>query len=345
MVPLEVVYMFKDIDIVILIGAGCSMEAGIPTSKKMVEELEELLENKWEEYLEFYHFIKSAILYSDGIKGNYTNDFDIERLVIVLSELEKKESCILYPFVGSWNPRLIEIAGYDFGIIRKFKQKILEQLKDWVTLRDYKSADYYRRFFDFQSELNHLLRIFSLNYDLCLEKNKPHDKDLERGFDPQTKTWDWRRFYRRDEYEPFIYLYKLHGSIDWERDPQSEDIIESDKTPDIPDLIFGTDYKMQYIDPYLFHAYELRKYSLESSIILTIGYSFRDEHINKILERALLSRKGIKAIIVSPTAKKVADRFPKIRNRLIPIEKKAKDFLNELSTDFLEDIMITSRNP
>ena len=146
-------------------------------------------------------------------------------------------------------------------------------------------------------------------------------------------------------YEPFLYLHKLHESIDWERDPQSENIIESDKTPDIPDLIFGTDYKMQYIDPYLFHAYELRKYSLESSIILTIGYSFRDEHINKILERALLSRKGIKAVIVSPTAKEAADRFPKIRNRLIPIKKKAKDFLNELSTDFLEDIIVTSKNP
>lgn len=337
--------MFRDNDIVILIGAGCSLEAGIPTSEKMIQELEKLIEDEWEEYCEFYHFIKSAILYSDGIKGEYTNDFDIERLAIVLSELEKKDNCILYPFVGSWNPRLIEIAGYDFGIVKEFKEKIVEQLKDWVTLKDYKKADYYKCFFDFQSEYQYLLRIFSLNYDLCLERNKPHDKDLERGFDPQTRAWDWRRFYRRDEFEPFIYLYKLHGSIDWERDSQSGDIMESDKIPDTPDLIFGTDYKMQYIDPYLFYAYELRRYSLESRIVLTIGYSFRDEHINGILEGALQSRKSIKAVIVSPSAEEVADRFPKIRNQLIPIEKKAKDFLNELSTNLLKDIMIRSETP
>ena len=30
---------------------------------------------------------------------------------------------------------------------------------------------------------------------------------------------------------------------------------------------------MQYIDPYLFYAYELRRYSLEAKII-AIGYSF-----------------------------------------------------------------------
>ena len=69
-----------------------------------------------------------------------------------------------------------------------------------------------------------------------------------------------------------------------------------------PDLIFGADYKMQYIDPYLFYAYELRRYSLEAKIILTIGYSFRDEHINGIITQALQHDKSRVLVAVSKSA-------------------------------------------
>jgi hypothetical protein len=333
--------MFREDEIIILVGAGCSAEACIPTTKAMIDKLEGLLKcHDWKEYSKFYDFIKSACQYADGIKGKFEENFDIERLINVISELEKKENSILYPFIGSWNPRLLEIAGYDFDIIVKFKQKILQELKKWVSLEHYKSADYYRRFFDFQSEYNYSLRVFSLNYDLCLEKNRPEDRELERGFDTDTRTWDWKRFEPREEYQPAIYLYKLHGSIDWKRELEKGGILkEVDNIPEVPDLIFGTDYKMQYIDPYLFSLYELRKYSLMSRIILSIGYSFRDEHINGILEQALQNRPDARMIAVSPNPDKILTKLPRTKDQVITVPSAAREFLSELSVNKLGELL------
>ncbi|MGB3479839.1 MAG: SIR2 family protein [bacterium] len=340
--------MYRENDVIILLGAGCSVDAGIPASKQMISLLEDLLEtnNDWQKYQKLYNFVKSAILYSDGIKGKFDNNFDIERLVNVLSELEKKENSTLYPFIGSWNTRLQEVADSEFVIIRELRQKILQRLNKWVSLEDYSKANYYNKFYDFQTAYNYALRIFSLNYDLCFEKNIPKSKDktdLERGFDPTTRNWDWRRFEPKGEYEPSFYLYKLHGSIDWERDEEQGNILkEVDNIPDIPDLIFGTDYKMQYIDPYLFYAYAFRQYSLESKLILTIGYSYRDEHINGILEQALSNRNERKVIIVSPDAQIIKKGFcqnHKTDPQITALEENAEGFLNTLTIEKLKEIL------
>lgn len=63
-----------------------------------------------------------------------------------------------------------------------------------------------------------------------------------------------------------------------------------------PDLIFGTNYKLQYVDPYLFYAYEFRKYSLEARLMITIGYGYSDEHINGIIGQALRHKEDIRVI-------------------------------------------------
>jgi len=211
--------MFGEDDVIILIGAGCSADAGISTSYQMIEEVERLIEkdNNWRRFKEIYFFLKSSILYSDGIKGIFNNNFDIERLVNVLRELNKKENSTLFPFIGSWNPRLLELAEYNFNILNSFETEILKKLTTWVQLENYNGAKYYKKFFEFQREYNYPLRIFSLNYDLCLEKNKPDEVVLERGFN-EDHIWDWRRFEKNEVGEPInVYLYKMHGSIDWKR--------------------------------------------------------------------------------------------------------------------------------
>ncbi|HOQ33357.1 MAG TPA: SIR2 family protein [Candidatus Hydrogenedens sp.] len=95
-----------------------------------------------------------------------------------------------------------------------------------------------------------------------------------------------------------IYFYKMHGSINWKRN-QDGFLSFSDEVNQItePDLIFGTNYKLQYIDPYLFYAYEFRKYSLESVLIITIGYSFSDDHINGIIGQAIRSQTTKKLLV------------------------------------------------
>ncbi len=323
---------------IILTGAGCSYDANIPVSKTMIDELEKLLKlhDDWKEYSMFYHFVKSAILYSDGIQGRPYDNFDIERLVSVLAELEKRENNPIYPFVGGWIPRLLETAGYEFQkTCKKFRHLILQQLKQWVTLPDANKAEYYSNLFNFQSQYQYALRIFSLNYDLCLEKNTPSGKSLERGFDKENRLWSWKPFEPLND-EPNIYLYKLHGSIDWERQNDRFRLKELDTTAPDPDLIFGTDYKMQYIDPYLFYFYEFRKYSLESKVIVSIGYSFRDQHINGILTQALRMDEDKRILIVSPDADKIRQCVDLPKKQYIPIVKSAKEFLKSFTISNLE---------
>lgn len=336
--------MFRENDIMILIGAGSSNDAGIPTAEGMTKKLEELLKTSgdWQKFKDLYNCVSSSIAYSYGIKGKRDETVDIEQLVNVLRELEKKENSILYPFIGSWNPRLLEIAGYDFRIIKEFERKIVDRLKNWVALDNYTDAEYYRKFFDLAFESNFSLRIFSLNYDICLDKNKPDEKSLEKGFEPSSRIWDPRRFEPRSEDQSAIYLYNLHGAINWKREKLQGSVLkEVDTIPDEPDLIFGTDYKLQYVDPYLFYAYELRKYSLESKVILAIGYSFRDEHINGILKQALANDESRKllSVALNVNKEKIIQSLSCPNNgQVISVDRKAKDFLLDISLQKIQEL-------
>lgn len=53
------------------------------------------------------------------------------------------------------------------------------------------------------------------------------------------------------------------------------------------EVIFGRDFKLEAADPYLFYAYEFRRFTLGTRLIVSIGYGFGDGHINKMLAQAL----------------------------------------------------------
>lgn len=338
---------FRKDGIIILLGAGCSKEAGIPTSIDMINEIEGMILNgkdngkhqkdSWQDYSSLYCYIKSSILYGEGIAGRFGNNtsFNIERLVNTLSELTKKEDHPIYPFIGNWNIKLIEVANHDFSRVKALKEKIVEKLKDWVTLDDYYTASYYSKLVEFKRDYNFPLRLFTLNYDLCLEKHAD-GAIIERGFDEE-RHWDWRRFEDNKDSPSDIFYYKMHGSIDWKRDGDNLTFSDEVRKVHTPDLIFGTNYKLQYIDPYLFFAYEFRRYSLESQLIVTIGYGFGDEHINGIIRQALKRDSKRRILCVSPIEGKEETRINEIRslldlgdsNQIILKTMAAKKFMEE----------------
>jgi len=75
--------LLKADSIIFLIGAGCSVDANIKTSGQMVNEIENLIkiDDVWKEYRALYYYVKSAILYADGIQEKFDNNINIERLV------------------------------------------------------------------------------------------------------------------------------------------------------------------------------------------------------------------------------------------------------------------------
>lgn len=297
---------FKENEIVFLFGAGASVDAGIPTSDKMIEDVEKLIQTEWADYKELYYLVKSAIIYADGVQGRFNNQDsnNIERLFNVLLELEKKEQHPLYPFIGQWNIKFSEVIKDKYSIIKDFQKVIFERLRGWVSFEEGK-ADYYKQIGTFQKEYEYPLNIFTLNYDLCVEDALGRANKIERGFN-ESKIWDYKKYEQQSEFSKYdIYLYKLHGSIDWDRDEKTGQIMYNNvNLINKPDLIFGNIYKLQYVDPYLFQFYELRKYALDAKLVIVVGYSFGDEHINGILSQALKQDKEMKLLWVSPNAKK-----------------------------------------
>ena len=65
------------------------------------------------------------------------------------------------------------------------------------------------------------------------------------------------------------------------------------------EVIFGRDFKLEAADPYLFYAYQFRRFSLRAKLIVVIGYGFADMHINKMLTQALRGDESLRLLLVT----------------------------------------------
>ena len=346
--------IFKRNEIILLLGAGASVETNIPDSNNMIHKIEELVsgdDKEWNRFRDLYRYIRSSVFYADGLDGIFGDNvlFNIERLVNVLDELHKKERHTLYPFVGSWNPKLVDVAGDEFEHVLAFRSAIIDILRNkWVVLPQKENAGYYAGLVQFQKEYGYPLRVFSLNYDRCVEETcSPHN--VQRGF--SDRKWDWRLFDETSDDPAPIMLYKLHGSVDWYFTEDGK-VSYSDSPSTIREkdiaLIFGTSYKLQYVDPFLFLAYELRRWTLDSArVIVCVGYGFNDDHINGILQQSLRQGRQRKLIaVVGPSNESsTTDKKSQITGRLEAKEHQidiqacgAKEFLDKkLSITFLAE--------
>lgn len=340
---------FKEDEIIFLLGAGASADANIPVSSTMVQDIENRLNSPdWEKYKDLYFLIKSGINYSAGLTGK-SLVFNVETLLFVLEELVQKEKHLLYPFIGSWNVRFNEVIRDDFKLIENFQKEIKKQLREWVTKDDYREADYFKYIKQLKDDLTFPVRIFTLNYDKCIEENSQNsgfEFQFERGFDNDSRKWNHKRFTEQiKDDEPDVYLYKLHGSIDWKRNKETSVVEYVNREPSEPDLIFGTQNKLSFSDPYLFLFSEFRHYTLKAKLIVCIGYSFSDDHINGLIEQALKQDKN--AILLSvmwPSGKEtelkkmISDKTKLKEDRLRIEISTAKDFFKtKMNRNYFSD--------
>ena len=334
-------------DVIVLLGAGASAKAGIPVSRKMIDDIEEFLRVRldWQNFAELYHFVKCSIVYAASLRRekDIAGSYNVETLVHTLTEIEKGQAHPIYPFVSDWKSQLLALVGPGFQTVSAFREKIVDQLKAWVQPESKTKAKYYEGLKRLKNDLNFPLKIFSLNYDMCVEWLATDDFRVEAGFEPRGEelVWDWRRF---DEANPNredvqIYLYKMHGSINWKRD-ENDNLLAVDYTGSniaamkLP-IIFGRDFKLEADDPYLFYAFEFRRSTLESKLILTVGYGFGDAHINKMISQAIRANANRRIVVVGHSkpeeceakAKAVAGRLGVDVSRVSVLPGSAEDFL------------------
>lgn len=282
-------------------------------------------------FYELYNYLRSSIVYQRGLEGTFDEQtVTIEELLDVLSEINKKHQNRLYPFIGGWNIHLLKVAGDEFEKVAELDEKIRLQLFEWINISNYDKSSYFRGFKDLVSDIGSAVRVFTLNYDICVERAfAGEDFNIELGFNSD-RNWEASKFDANENTDVGLYLYKLHGSIDWIRDADNKGVLTLCDSPQPkPELIFGTAAKLSSIDPYLFYVHELRKYSLNEALrfIVVIGYSFSDNYINGLIGQAIARGKYLKILVVSPVSENKGESLQE------KIEKEKERISNTLKID------------
>jgi hypothetical protein len=296
----------REDSLLFLLGAGASVDAGIKHAKAMTLDIEEKIrkDDEFKDFYDLYNYLKSSIIYQRGLEGSFEDQgATIEELLNVLSEINQKHQNKLYPFIGGWNIHLLKVAGDEFEKVSKLDKQIRSQLFRWINISNYDKAAYFKGFQNLVSEIGSAVRVFTLNYDTCVEKAlSGTDLSIELGFN-SNRQWEASKFDANLNTDVGLYLYKLHGSIDWVRDKNNGGSLTlCDNPQSSPELIFGTAAKLSSIDPYLFYVHELRKYSLNEALrfIVVVGYSFSDDYINGLIGQAVTRSEYLKVLVVSP---------------------------------------------
>lgn len=280
----EIAKALKIDNLCFLIGAGCSSmiqeekEIGIPTMLGL-----------YSGFFERYPDFKVG-----GKDARSLFDNNLEKMMQSLEAIEIANE--IQEIDNQANKKIKNISNY-----------IRQQVIAGIEQTDSRVFDTYKEFYKriSQRKRKSPINIFTTNYDLFNEialdelgypYNNGFSGTYKRKFSPASynymyvddmnlskEVWEGSSF--------FFNLVKLHGSISWVR--EKNDIWEKDyKT--LADyetvMIYPTPMKDRstLMTPYsdLFRVME-NKLMQQNTILITIGYSFSDDHINRIILNAL----------------------------------------------------------
>jgi hypothetical protein len=170
------------------------------------------------------------------------------------------------------------------------------------------------------------IRIFTTNYDLVIERTLDEAGipyfdgfvgTVSRSLRPETfgqdiyspSPFDPRRIMRAPD---LLYLYKLHGSINWRSrtlrfpSPGEVNVVQEEARASDDDLsvIYPTPQKETDVLGYpyseMFRWFAIALGQPETAL-LSIGYGFADEHVNRLLYQGLASNPTLQLFIVDPS--------------------------------------------
>lgn len=338
-------------NIIFLFGSGLSVSVGIPTSEGIMRQIENRLEtdSSWKRYQGLYQIIKSGLKYAQTSYGRSSQIIHAELIMSMLENFEMNRNLYL-PFIGNWSQELNDVLKGDFSIITEFRIRLFDFVKQLFYPKNYRYKALENLEYVAMSQ-KEPLRIFTTNFDKVIEENLSNTLEeneiIELGFEEerQHRFWNPERFFRteNDGKKVKYYLYKLHGSVDWERDEQAGIVTRVEKT-DKPELIYGAYNKFRYIEPYLFLFSELRRQSLRAHYIISVGFSFSDEHINGIIidainESSVTTR--LLAVCYKDDEKDILEKRLQLKEYRYneDLRSRIKVITDISATDFLEDVV------
>ncbi|MCI0694351.1 SIR2 family protein [candidate division KSB1 bacterium] len=298
--------------VVFFFGAGASIAAGVPDTHVFVREFKESIHDSARRKT-----VERIIETLEAWKGK---EIDVELLLETLTKLDAMED----------EPLLKFFEGGDF-ILSEYSPKtsLIEELKDFIKTKAIVPSDrvlFLSPLLRFVGEFRPL-DIISVNYDICVEQFcNVHKLTYHDGFDVY---WNPKVFAVEGA---DIRLYKMHGSVMWYQSDRGSYIklpvmtgkseiklITGEKAEN---LMLYPMQKWNYAEPLLELLVEI-KHLLESEtckFLVVVGYSFRDDHIRRMLWDVARKNRDLQLVLVDPNAHHLYDEKLKYydRQRQIP---------------------------
>jgi len=317
-------------EVVFLLGAGASAEAGVPLMDRFVPDLREELEPELRAVLDpLVRDIKTAA--PEGL-------VDVEVVLQALSQLRNLSAnltaaALQQPIPAHLDPALL--AELD----RRVRAHVRRRCSEGITPD---RLGYLRPLLDFRIPSN-TLDIFSLNYDMCIEMLcEQAGIRYTDGFD---LVWrDEALDEVGEEERPLIRLHKIHGSLVW-YERSGYRFVKMPLLPTEGDLNYfdheGVAQMMLYPAfvkegsdrgpyPYLVHRFRRR---LESArVLVVVGYGFRDQYVRALVTEAAMQNRRLSIVLVDPAAQELKWRHFKdlaLAHRVVAHPSKTGQALRE----------------
>lgn len=289
-------YMSHFRNIAVLTAAGTSMENGTHGGKTRTK--------LWESYEDEINKIANVFTSTDGtLKDKCTQilqDKNIEDFLSFTILYEKLNGEILDKNDGK-NLRI------------KLENKIATACELNLDEMNQHHQDFIRKL-TARKPSEPRLQLYTTNYDTLFEQAARRmnyviidgfSLSYPRVFNGTNFDFDivFREHTRVKQEESFVpnvfQLFKLHGSIDWEKNSKGQ-ILQKEK-PDNPCIIYPASekYESSYDQPYfemMSHFQQtLRK---ENTLLIVVGFGFKDKHIQNVIKEASLQNHNLHILIV-----------------------------------------------
>lgn len=300
---------FNAKNVAFLLGSGCSSfvrnneEFGIPTMRPLANEFLKTIGKGHNDL--FANATERAVLNSalgmDLGKDTYDGNLELVMETLICQRLVLQRSGL------ARHKRPLEKVS---SVIAKLQRFILTKCNAGRFAQgDQKVLGLYEAFYRklvFRDRALPRPWVFTTNYDLFNETamdrlGLPYcngfSGSVERRFNPALFRYSLAEQLdlanrKMTAVDGFAYLCKLHGSINWIEDQHGLSQIREMQNPSTEDriMIYPTPTKQNSSlgSPYsdLFREFQSRVVR-EQSVLVTVGYSFSDEHVNNIIYQAL----------------------------------------------------------
>jgi SIR2-like domain len=296
----------------VLLGAGASAEAGVPTAFAMTRAIVDQFGSgrrrvDGAQLRSVLTYVCEELLASDSKPAESFGQLDVERVFSAVELLAERGRLEIAPFITEWRSGLADWDRFHArgeNVFADLEASMLVELRRLVGTTQ-KRVSYLEPLVRFAADPARAT-IATLNYDRSIEGvGDAIGVPVHTGITSWVNTgrWDWP--------SSGVRLLKLHGSIDWawEEDPSEDGHLPSRyiaqvahpaHDPRPPAVVFGLRGKLRAEGPFLSALTEFESQLAGAPRLIVVGYSFRDDHVNQVIRRWTFENRSRRIVVVDP---------------------------------------------